>query len=72
MILRACTGKPFSGKRVAVLNETPEAGQAFCSSYLSLEAAATTVTETATATSVHTNIETAFAAVTVTTLTTTM
>jgi len=57
---------------VAALNETPEAGQAFFSSYLSLEAATTTVTDTATVRSVHTNVETAFAAATQTTLTTTM
>jgi hypothetical protein len=70
--LGACTGKPCSGKCVAALNEAPEVGQAFCSSYLSLEAATTTVTETATVTSVHTKVETVLAAVTRTRLTTTM
>ncbi len=69
--LGACTSK-CKGTCVAALGEVPEVGQAFCSSYLSLEAATETVTETATATSVHTNIETAFDTVTVTTLTTTM
>jgi hypothetical protein len=69
--LGACT-KACSGKCVAALGEVPEVGEAFCSSYLSLEPATETVTETSTATSVQTTIETSFETVTLTTLTTTM
>ncbi|KAK4120381.1 hypothetical protein N657DRAFT_658514 [Parathielavia appendiculata] len=47
-------------------------GEAFCSSYLSLEPATETVTATATVTSVQTITETSFDVVTLTTLTTTI
>jgi hypothetical protein len=66
---KCTTNKPCRGQCVAAAMEV---GEAFCSSYLSLEPATETVTETATVTSVHTNIETSFDIVTLTTLTTTM
>jgi hypothetical protein len=64
-----CVTKPCSGKCAAAVAEV---GEAFCSSYLSLEPATETVTQTATVTSVQTSIETVVDVVTLTTLTTTM
>ncbi|KAK4120169.1 hypothetical protein N657DRAFT_674491 [Parathielavia appendiculata] len=64
-----CITKPCTGQCVAAVAEV---GEAFCSSYLSLEPATATVTETATVTSFQTNIETSYDVVTLTTLTTTI
>lgn len=66
---KCISNKPCSGKCVAAVVEV---GEAFCSSYMSLEPATETVTQTATVTAVQTSIETSFDVVTLTTLTTTI
>lgn len=66
---KCISNKPCSGKCVSAVGEV---GEAFCSSYLSLEPATETVTQTATVTAVQTHLETSFEVVTLTTLTTTM
>ncbi|KAK3684137.1 hypothetical protein B0T22DRAFT_520716 [Podospora appendiculata] len=63
-----------SQKCLAAVGADPAAGEAFCSSWLSLAPATTTITETAveTATSTLVDIETALTTVTLTTATTTL
>lgn len=64
-----CIARPCSGKCVGAVAAV---GEAFCSSYLSLEPVTETVTETETVTAVQTSTKTAVDVVTLATLTTTM
>ncbi|KAM7210719.1 hypothetical protein V8F06_013897 [Rhypophila decipiens] len=62
----ACGGKCF-----AAITAEPAVGEAFCSSFLSLEPETTTVTEVASVTSTRTNLATVTSLLTLTTATTT-
>jgi hypothetical protein len=66
-----CSVVPCAGKCAQAVSQVPEVGSAFCSSYLSLEPATTTVTEISGAESTHTNLETISTTITVTASTTT-
>lgn len=54
----SCVIKPCSGKCVSAIRESPVIGESFCSAFLSLEPATTTVTEIDYATSTRTSTET--------------
>ncbi|KAK0666533.1 hypothetical protein QBC41DRAFT_325533 [Cercophora samala] len=68
----ACTNKCGSNKCLAAIAADPEFGESFCSSWLALEPATTTVTEVETVTSTLVNVETALTTLTLTTATITV
>ncbi|KAK0648624.1 hypothetical protein B0T16DRAFT_427662 [Cercophora newfieldiana] len=61
-----CVVRPCSGKCIRAMSDAVEIGEAFCSSYLSLEPATVTITDVSTATSIQTNVETILSVETVT------
>ncbi|VBB86268.1 Putative protein of unknown function [Podospora comata] len=65
----ACTNKCGSNKCLGAIAADPAFGESFCSSWLALEPATTTVTEVETVTSTLLNVETALTTLTVTTAT---
>ncbi|KAK4178136.1 hypothetical protein QBC36DRAFT_377063 [Triangularia setosa] len=65
----ACTNKCGSQKCLGAIAADPAVGESFCSSWLALEPATTTVTEVETVTSTLVSVETALTTLTVTTAT---